>query len=137
MAIPLFGVMAQGGKILSLDDQAVVKDLAALNGTGGSTYVPTMRTVPFGAAQYNRLRRLVQALPHDGALTVTFTPWRDDQDTGQTITRTLAIGEANTVTVPFAVTGSTFQIELEVTSFGAAAEIGSGEVTLIPRRTQR
>ena len=137
MAIPLFGVQAQGGEIWSLDDQSVVMDGAALAGTGGSAYACTMLGVPFFAGGYARLRRLIQSISHDGAVTVAVTPWRDDQDTGQTITRSLTGDLDESVTVPLAVTGSSFQLAISLTAFDAAAEVGAGEVTAIPRRTQR
>lgn len=137
MPIPLYGVQAQGPHIYSLDDQGVVTDGADLDGSGGVAYVCTMITVPFAASAYARLRRLVQSVPHDGAATVTFTPWRDLQETGQAIVRPLAISDNHIVTVPLSATGSEFQIAVEVSAFDAAAELGTGEVTVVSRRTQR
>lgn len=140
MAIPTFGVQAHGGKIISLDDQSVVKDLAALAGTGGNAYAPYMVSgviAPGSVGGYARLRRLQQRVPHDGAVTVTVTPWRGGQDTGQTITRDLAIGDNPTVVTPFDVTGSVFQFKVVLSAFDAEASVGAGEFVAIPRRTQR
>lgn len=137
MAIPIFAAQAQGGKILSLDDQAVVKDLANLDGTGGTAYTCFMRTTPFQSSGYAHLRRLIQSIPHDGAVTVTVTPWRDDLETGQTITRTLAGGDTTELTFPLSVTGSQFHVKLSLSGFDAAASVGRGELTVMPRRSQR
>ena len=137
MAIPIYGARAEGGTIISLDDQSVVADLAALAGTGGNAYTCRMLSAPFQAAGYATLRRLIQSVPHDGAVSVAVTPYRDGQETGQTITRALATGDNPTITAPIAATGTNFQVEIALSSFDAPAEVGAGEVTLIPRRSQR
>lgn len=138
MPIPLYGAMAHGGKIFSLDDPTVVKDMASSSGSGGNTYTPELLSSPFDAGMaYGRLRRLVQQVRHDGTATLTFTPHRDGMETGQTISRSLAVGDSPHVTVPFAVDASEFQVAIAVTAMSAPVELGSGEVALIPRRSQR
>lgn len=137
MALNLWGAQAHGGKIIQLDDQALVTDLAALAGTGGNAFTAFIRSAPFTAAGYNKLRRMIQMVPHDGAVTVAVTPWVDQQDTGQTITRTLATGDNGTVTAPLSVSGTDFQVEVTLSAFDAVASLGSGDLTLIPRRSQR
>lgn len=140
MALPCYSAQAHGGKIISLDDPAVVKDLAALNGTGGNAYVGYVLStmLPDGSPTgYGTLRRVTQRVAHDGAVTVKVTPWRDGQDTGQTITRALAIGDNPTVVAALAATGSVFQVKWELSAFDAPARLGSGEVTIVDRRSQR
>lgn len=140
MAIPLFGAQAHGGKIISLDDQSVVKDRAALAGTGGSSYAPyVLSTLVVGRdlGGYARLRRLVQRVPHDGGVVVKVTPWRDGADTGRTITRTLVAADNPTVVAPLSETGSAFQVKIELSSFDAPASLGSGALTINPRRVTR
>ena len=137
MAINLFGAQAHGGKLIALDDQALVTDLAALAGTGGNTFAAFVLSGRFASAGYAKLRRMIQAVAHAGAVTVTITPWRDGQDTGQTITRTLAIGDNENVTAPLSVTGSDFQLMVTLTAFDAPASLGSGDITVVPRRSQR
>jgi hypothetical protein len=140
MALPLFAVQAHGGKLISLDDAAVVKDLAALDGTGGNAYAPYVVSGVVsggGPGGYGTFRRVIQRVPHDGAVTVKVTPWRDGQDTGQTITRTLAAGANPTVVAPLSVTGSVFQFKVELSAFDAPASLGAGELTIIQRRGTR
>lgn len=137
MAIPLYAAQAHGGAILSLDDPAVVKDLAAAAGTGGNSYTPYLLTVPFGSVGYGTLRRVVQSVPHEGAVTVTVTPWRDGQETAQTISRTLAVGETEIVTAPLQAQGSAFQVAVTLDTFDAPASLGMVEATVLSRRSIR
>jgi hypothetical protein len=140
MAIPLFAAQAHGGKLISLDDQAVVKDLANLDGTGGNSYAGYVLSTYLPGADpvgYGTFRRLVQRVTHDGAVRVEVTPWRDGQDTGQTITRDLAVGDNPTVVAPASVTGSVFQAKVRLSNFDAAARLGGAEYVVIPRRSAR
>jgi hypothetical protein len=140
LPIPLYAALAHSGRILSVDDQSVVKDLASLAGTGGSAFLPFMLSgvlAPGDVGAYAKLRRLILRVPHDGAVTVKVTPWRDGLDTGQTITRTLAASDNPTVTAPQDVTGSVFQEKIELSSFDAPASVGAGEIVMIPRRSTR
>ena len=137
MAISLYAVQASGGKILQLDDQSVVNDVTALDRSGGVAFTASILQAPFAASAYAKLRRLIQTVRHEGTATATFTPWRDGSDTGEMITRPLVAGANDTVTVPFNVTGSEFQVAIVVSSFSAPVALGSGELTVIPRRTQR
>lgn len=140
MAIEFYAAMAEGGKIVSLDDQSVVKDLAAAAGTGGNAYIGYLVNVlmdPGNVGGYGRFRRLVQRIPHSGAVTVSITPWRDGSDTGQTITRALTASDNPTVVAPSSVTGSVFQSKISLSSFDAPAAIGAGELTVVPKRSTR
>lgn len=140
MSIPLYAAQAHGGKIYSLDDQSVVKDLAALAGTGGNAYAPYLVTAaiaPMGVGGFAKLRKIVQRVPHDGAVTVAVRPYRDGSDTGQTISRTLASNDNPTVTAPVASTGSTFQFRFDLSTFSAVAALGAGEYGAEPKRSGR
>lgn len=138
MAISLFAAQAEGGHLISLDDQAVVKDLAAANGTGGNAYSPTLLSGPIAPntiGRYATLRRLLQRITHSGATTITVTSWREGLDTGQTITRTLTTLSRPLLTVPLRAVGSVFQFRLTISGFDAAVALGSAEFTLIERRS--
>jgi hypothetical protein len=140
MAIPTFGVQAHGGKIISVDDQAVVKDLALLDGSGGNAYAPYLLSglmSPGEVGGYAKLRQCVLRVPHEGAVTVKVTPWRDGLDTGQIITRALALGDNPTVVAPQNVTGSVFQEKVELSAFDAPASVGAGELLMVARRSTR
>lgn len=140
MPIPLYGVQAHGGKILSLDDPAVVKDLAALNGSGGNAYAGRFRSTPLPGSTvlgWSRFRRFIQRVFHLGAATLKVTPYRDEQPTGQTITRVLAVSDIGVVTAPLAATGSAFQVEVEVSGFTAEVQLGDAEAWIVPRRSER
>jgi hypothetical protein len=140
MSIPLFAAQAGGSNILQLDDPSVLVDLAVSDGTGGVAYSPFLLSGPItvmGGDGYERLRRVVQRLPHDGAATLTITPWRDGVSTGQSIARTVAVSDGDTLTFHLDATGSTFQLQLTVSAFDGVASLGSAAVTVSPRRSQR
>lgn len=140
MSIPLYAAMAHGGKIVSLDDQSVMKDLAALAGTGGTAFTAYIVSTEYAtpkAGGYGKLRRAIQRVPHDGSVSVAVTPWRDGSDTGQTITKSLGPSDNRSVVAPLNVTGSSFQIKVALSTFDAAAALGAGELTLIRKRTVR
>jgi len=138
MAIPLFAASASGGVITSMDDSAVVKDGAALAGTGGTAYAPTLKSGLIAPGQgYGTLRRLLQHVPHDGAVTVTVTAFRDGQEVGGPITRTLAAGDVGRAVAPLLASGNAFQVQVALSSFDAPAELGAAEVTVVGRRSQR
>ena len=140
MSIALYAVQADGGKIVSLDDQLVVKDLAALDASGGTAYTCSVLSTPFDDGDtggWASLRRMIQDVPHDGAVTVVCTPHRDGLDTGQSITRTLTSADNSTIVVPFDVKGTAFQLNVALSVFDAAAGLGIADATLIPRRSQR
>lgn len=136
--ILLLGAQAHGGKIVQLDDLSVVKDLAALDGTGGSTYAPTLVSSPVeSAAGYATFRRLVQQTLGGQSVTWTFTAWRDGLETGQVLTRTLAPADSGIMVVPFDVTGTNFQVRITASGFNGFATLGSADLSIVPRRTTR
>lgn len=140
MAILLYGCLAHGGKLVSLDDSAVVKDLAGADGSGGNSFAPYAVSQPLPPERlggYAHFRRMVQRVPHDGAVTVKVTPWRDGADTGQQITRALSSMDQPVVDAPLSVTGSVFQVRVELSAFDAPASLGAGEYTIHPRRGAR
>lgn len=136
--IPLYGAMAHGGKIISLDDPSVVKDGAALNGSGGSAYAPYIVPAPIGAGGgWATLRRADLRVAHDGAVTVTVTPRKDGQDTGNIITRVLSVSDQPEVEVPFFEGGSEFHMTIALSAFTAPAALGPATIWVVPRRTNR
>jgi hypothetical protein len=137
--IPFYGFQAVGGKIFSLDDPAVVKDSAALDGTGGTAFVPfyVTNSLRLGRlAAYYKLRRLVQQVAHTGAVTVRFTAIRDGGES-TVISRTLGVGEAPLMIVPLNDPGSDFQVKVEVTSYDAAVQFSGAEFYPVERRAFR
>lgn len=135
--IGLYGAQAHGGNIISLDDQSVERDLADADGSGGNAYTSYVRSQPFMGAAWSTLRRLFQRVIHEGDVTITGTPIRDEQESVQTIERELAIGGDTWVTIPMAEHGTVFQVQVGVSDFDAPVEIGAGEVAIVPRRASR
>lgn len=140
MAIFSYAAQAGGGKIVSLDDQTVLTDLAAADGTGGSAFVPYLVATPTddgGLGGWASVRRLVQDVTHDGAVTAAITLYRDGNETGQTITRTLTASDNPTVVAPLNAPGTQFQVKITLSAFDAPCGLGVGDLTLVPRRTAR
>lgn len=137
MPIPLYGAQAHGGKLISLDDPAVVKDLADADGTGGNDYEPYFVTGPIPVlplGSFGRLREWVQSVPREGSAVLALTAWVDGMATGQTITRTLALGGAQFETARFAVGGTYFQMHVAHSDFTAPASVGASRVGIVRRR---
>ena len=76
-----------------VDDRSVWVDGADTDGTGGTAYEAYVLSAQFDdqpAVSYGTLRRLEQEVPHDGAVTVTMTPYQDGNAlTGQALDTTL------------------------------------------------
>ncbi len=140
MALPIYGVEAGTGQVISLDDEAVVKDQAALAGTGGSAYAAFVLSTIFDVGLdggYAKFRRAVQHVHADGAVTVVMTPYRDQQESGSTISDTLSIGANPVVTAPVNESGTNFQVKQTVSVFNAAVELGKAQQYVVPRRSAR
>ncbi len=140
MAIPIYGCEAGGGRIITMDDEAVYKDLANAAGAGGNNYTPELVSTSFDVGLdggYSKLRRLDQHVHHTTGVTVDQTPSVDEQDTGQTIQDVLATGANFLVTAPVAVTGTNFRHKISLSAFTAAVELGKALQWVIPRRSQR
>ena len=140
MALPLYGCEAHGGNVISLDDESVVKDQASLAGSGGNAYTAFALSTIFDVGLdggYSRLRRAVQHVHADGACTVVVTPYRDQQESGATISRTLTTGSNPIVDAPLNETGTNFQVKVALSSFDAAAELGKALQYIIPHRSVR
>jgi hypothetical protein len=137
--IPLYGVEAHGGRIITMDDEAVVKDLADADGSGGTAYAPFLTSTPFdaGVGGWSTLRRVVQHVHPDGAVSIDITPIRDQNESGQVISRDIATGENFVVTAPMQATGTTFSVKITLSDFDAAAELGKAEQWVVPRRSGR
>ncbi len=140
MSLPLYGVLAESGKVISMDDESVVKDLAALAGTGGNAFAPYVLSTVFDnglAGGLSKFRRSVQHVHTAGGVTVVMTPYRDQQESGNTISDTLAVGANPVVTAPVNESGSNFQVKIAVSSYTAAVELGKAEQWVVPRRADR
>jgi len=138
--IPLYGFQAVGGKVYSLDDPAVVKDGAALDGTGGTSYTPFVICTPLAIQSdlgYNRLRRLLQRVAHAGSCTLVVTGLRDGVESGVQITRTLGVGDIGVVNVPLGDAGSDFQLKIVLSAFSAETALGNSQVFIVPKRRFR
>jgi hypothetical protein len=135
----MYGAEAHGGRIVTLDDEAVVADLATEAGAGGTAYSPFVLSTPFdnGIGGWSTFRRAVQHVHAGGDVTVEFMPQRDEQDSGQTIERELATGDNFVVGAPLKVTGTTFALKVTLSEFTAPAELGKGQQWLVPRRRRR
>ena len=140
MAIPLYGVEAHSGQVLTLDDEAVMKDQASLAGAGGNAYAPFILSTIFDVgldSGYSTLRRAVQHVHADGDVTVDITPYRDQQESGSSIQRVLAIGENPVVIAPLWESGTNFQVKVALSVFNAAVELGKAQQYVVPRRSVR
>lgn len=140
MALPLYAVEAHSGKVLRVDDESVVKDQASAAGAGGNAYVSFVKSTIFDQGLdggYSRMRRGTQHVHADGAVTVLFTPYRDQMESGNTISRVLAIGNNPVVIAPMSETGTNFQVKVALSVFDAAAELGKAQQFVIPRRSSR
>ncbi len=140
MAIPFYGVEAHSAQVITLDDEAVQKDQASLAGAGGNAYVCFVLSTIFDRGLdggYSRFRRAVQHVHTAGTVTVDLTPYRDQQETGATIQKTLAPGSNPIVIAPMVETGTNFQVKASLSSFDAAAELGKAQQYVIPRRSSR
>lgn len=140
MPIPIYGCRAEGGVILKLDDEGVVRDGAAANGTGGTAYTARFTTETFDnglSGGYSRFRRFVQHVHPDSDVDVDITPVRDGSATGQTLSRDIAVGGNGVLVAPLDVGGTEFQVEVVVSEFAAPVEVGESEQYVVPRRSER
>lgn len=138
--IPLYGGQAGGGKIYSLDDPNVVTDGAALDGTGGTAFVPFLvSTSLLGALTlgFNALRRFFQRVAHDGTATFRFTPFRDGQQSGTGISRTVLLSDPGPINVPLNEPGSDFHMKIEVLTYSAPVALGDAGFIIVPGVTSR
>ena len=83
------------------------------------------------------VRRSVQHVHADGAVTVDITPYRDQQESGSSITRVLAVGDNPVVVAPHFESGTNFQVKVALSAFDAAVELGKAEQYVVPRRSIR
>ncbi len=138
MSLPFYATEAHSGNIITLDDESVVKDQAALAGTGGNAYVAFLLSTIFDRGLdggYSDLRRATQHVHADGAVTVVFTPYSDQQESGSTISRTLSTQSNPVVIAPLFETGTNFQVKVALSAFDAAAELGKAQQYVVPRRS--
>lgn len=138
--IPFYGCIAGTGKIYSLDDPLVVKDVTALDGSGGVAFSPYLISTPLGIQfdlGYNRLRRFLQRLAHGGAVTTKITGIRDGQESGLPVTRALTVSDIGIINAPLGDAGSDFQIKLELSAYDASVALGNSDVYVVGKRRFR
>lgn len=138
--IPLYGCIAGSGKICSLDDPTVVKDLAALAGTGGVAFIPYLISTPLSISSnlgYSRLRRFLQRLTHGATITLKITGIRDGRESGLPVTREISLSNVGLLNAPFNDQGSDFQIKLEVIDYTKPVALGNSEVYVVQHRSSR
>lgn len=138
--IPFYACQAHGGKLLSLDDDAALTDLADINGAGGSTFQPKFTTSRFELppqTSYWRLRRLGLHVAHGGTASIVTRVIRDGAPETATVTRNLLATDPPPVVVPLAAGASAFQLELTVTAFSAFVHFGQSMLFPVARRSQR
>jgi hypothetical protein len=140
MAIPIFTVSPVGGKIYSLDDPATVNDLADTNGNGGTAFSPFLLSTLFKLERtlgWYDFRKFRQRVDCPSALTIAVTPWRDGNNTGQTITRTFAASAVDVTSTSLWVPGSDFQVQVAFSGYTRAFEVGNASGSFVPRRHSR
>ncbi len=140
MSIPLYGCLAEGPNIITMDDQSVQKDLAAENGTGGNTYAPFIVSTSFDNGLdggYSHFRKHIQHVHADGAVTVTQTPYRDELEAGSGISDTLSTSSSFIVDARLSQHGTNFRIKIALSVFNAAVELGKALQYVVPRRSSR
>ena len=118
----MYGVEAHSGNIVSLDDESVVNDQAALAGTGGSAFEAWVLSTIFDGVDggWATFRRAVQHVHADGAATVDITPYHDQLESGTVLQRVLAVGANPIVIAPLFESGTNFQVKTTVKTFNAA-----------------
>lgn len=140
MAIPIFAVSQVGGKVISLDDPATVNDLAAIDGTGGTPYVPFVLSTLFQLKRtlgWYDFRKFRQRFDSPSAATIMITPWRDGSDTGQTITRQFNVSAVGVTNTPLWISGSDFQVKIVLSNFTREVQLGNASASFVPRRHSR
>lgn len=140
MSLPFYAAEADTGQIITLDDESVVKDQASLAGSGGNAYEGFVLSTIFDIGRdggYSDFRRATQHVHADGAVTVTVTPYRDQQESGSTIARTLSTSSNPVVIAPLFESGTNFQVKVALSAFDAAVELGKAQQYVVPRRQTR
>ena len=142
MPTPLWGAMANGGKLYQLDDSTVGAD-QYVDANDYVAFVATLAMSPFtlGPGTYSSLRKLVVDVDTGADLTMTVQGMRDGAASGELMTRAVATTDAQDQIVPLKVMGSEFQVEIDLSGWPVtatpAASLGSASVTVVPRRGSR
>ena len=138
--IPLYAVSQARGQIYSVDDPIGVNDFMAVDGSGGTSYVPYFLTTLFQLTKtlgYYDLRKYRQRFDAASAVTFSITPWRDGKNTGQTIIRTFASADVGVTSTPLFYSGSDFQVFVQLSGFTSEVQLGNASVSATPRRHSR
>ena len=142
MPIPLWGAMANGGKLYQLDDSSVGAD-KYVSGSDYTAFVATLLTSPFtlGPGTYASLRKLVVDVDAGAALSLTAQGMRDGVASGALLTRAVATTDPQDQILPLKVMGSEFQVDVTLSGWpvtaSPAGSLGAASLTLVPRRGAR
>jgi hypothetical protein len=138
--IPLFVCEAAGARVLSLDDPSVVKDACALDGTGGTSVVPTFTVNQLRDGPdlgWSKLRRVAQNVDHADACTLVLTPIVDGRQSGNAITRSLAVGAVGVATFPCNESGTGHAYRIDLTSYTSPVQFSNADVFVLGKRVSR
>lgn len=138
--IPFYACQAHGGKLLTLDDEGAITDLADSGGAGGTTFQPKFRSSRFSlppGSSFWRLRRLAMYVAHASTATIVTQLVRDGMLDTASVTRNIAASDVPPLVVPLAGGGSSFQVEVTVTAFAGAVQFGESMLFPVARRSQR
>lgn len=133
--IPFFVLEAHGGRVLTIDDPAVTKDQADIDGVGGNDYEPQALVAPFepGSKQFGRIRRMIQRVPHDGDVTVRLAVVHDGQESVE-MERTLESGDPAYAVFPLSETGRAFSLLFTFADWTADCGLADGQLIAVPRQ---
>lgn len=132
--------VGMAGKVYSVDDPATVNDLAAVDGTGGTPYVPFILSTLFPLRRtlgWYDFRKFHQHADAPSACTITVMPWRDGNDSGQIIARVFPVTGVDITSTPIWLPGSDFQVKVSLSAFTREVQLGNASASFVPRRHSR
>lgn len=134
--ISIYATSPSGDKLYVLDDPSSSTDF-------GESFVARLLTNAFegAVAGYNHLRRMTQAVSITNSATVTLTPLADnaeDATQGETFVLSAAVdGQRPVLDARPDVSGTIFQIQVEVTEHDGLTQLGEFDAFFQTRRTAR
>lgn len=134
--IPLYMASATDAALFVIDDPALDTD-------EGVAFTARMRSAVFDAGPaggYTKLRRIAQAVAIAGPVTVTVTPVVDGQVVdaqAETFALVTEDGVEQVVESNVAVSGTRFQVQVEVTAHEGPTALGEADQWISRRRTTR
>lgn len=141
MALPLYALMAYGGKLYTLDDTSVGAD--QVNGGSYVEFTATLTSSPFtlGTGVFLSLRRLVVNLLTGADLSLEVQGSRNGSPSGALVTRSVLATDPSDVVVPLKVMGDPLQVSLTLSGWTPTspptASLGGASLLVVPRRGVR